>query len=294
MNEDIKHILLREDDKYRPSLENRVAYQHERENSILTVWMDRDRNKNIFRVVGDEIAARRGGGAKIVRVLDVGCAYGNHIFMLNARFDKYQDVRYVGIDVNPKALRFPQAFRNAIDGYGNCDFMLCNIEEGLPFSDAYFHVVLCSDVLEHCANAVAALREMSRVLAPGGKIVLTSPLKNSLFKTLSALMNKLTFGRLERKYLEGGTKDSPDIKKEDKPEFGLGHVSEMNLKEYLAAGREAGLEPVEIVPASVFSGSMFFDRHPFLLSCLVFIEAVHRVLRFTSWAHGIQIVFVKK
>jgi ubiquinone/menaquinone biosynthesis C-methylase UbiE len=294
MDDNLKRILLREGDKYRPSLENRVAYQQERDISILTSWMDRDRNKNIYRVVENEIIRLKKEGAGDIGVLDAGCAYGNHIFMLNARAGKDSGIHFVGMDVNPKTILYPHSFKQEIEGYDNCDFLLCSLDDGICFKDNSFDVALCSDVLEHCANPGAALKELSRILKRGGKVILTSPLRRSLFKTASSFLNKISFGSLERRYLEGGTKDSPDIKKEDKPEFGLGHVSEMNLKEYIAAGRDAGLQPVEIIPTSVFSGSMFFDNHPFLLAGLIFIEAFHRVFKFVSWAHGIQIVFEKK
>ena len=35
------------------------------------------------------------------------------------------------------------------------------------------------------------------------------------------------------------------------------------------------------------SGSRWFDKHPFLLSGLVFVEAMHRVLQRPSWAHAV-------
>ncbi len=216
MEENIRQMLMREDDKYRPYLENRVACQHERDNSILTAWRHRERKINIFCIVGEEKTRRRGKGTAHVRVLDVGCQYGTNI------------------------------------------------------------------------------KGTSRVLVHGGEAVPTSSLNNSLFKALSAFFNMLAIGLLERKHFEGGTKDSPDIRKEDKHEHVLGHMSEMNLSGYLAAGSEFGLDPVEIIPASVFSGSMYFDMHPFLPACLVIIEAVHRVFRFTSWALGIQMVLMKK
>lgn len=294
MDEKIKNILLREGNKFRPSLENRVAYQYEREISILTMWMDRDRNKNIFRGTAREIIELQNAGTVNIRILDVGCAYGNHIFMLNAQTEKNQNLHFVGVDLNPKSIQFPCSFRDVVPGFGNCDFLLCSVEEGLCFKDASFHIALCSDALEHCMNPAAAMKEISRALKPGGKLILTSPLKSSLYKAVSGALSRLTFGLLERKYMEGSTKESPDVKKEDKPEFGYGHVSELSLSGYLSAGREAGLHAAEIIPTSVFSGSMFFDRHPFLLACLIFIEALHRVFRFVSWAHGVQIVFEKK
>lgn len=45
----------------------------------------------------------------------------------------------------------------------------------IPVTDASFDVVLCSEVLEHIPNPVAAVREFSRILKPGGTLVLTAP-----------------------------------------------------------------------------------------------------------------------
>ena len=45
----------------------------------------------------------------------------------------------------------------------------------MPVEDSSFDAVLCTEVLEHVTNPVDALRELSRVLRPGGKIILTAP-----------------------------------------------------------------------------------------------------------------------
>jgi SAM-dependent methyltransferase len=47
--------------------------------------------------------------------------------------------------------------------------------EDLPFQDATFDCIICTEVLEHCADPDRALAEMSRVLRPGGRIFLTTP-----------------------------------------------------------------------------------------------------------------------
>jgi SAM-dependent methyltransferase len=46
----------------------------------------------------------------------------------------------------------------------------------LPFSNAAFDVVLCTEVLEHVPNPDATLQEIRRVLRGGGTLVLTTPL----------------------------------------------------------------------------------------------------------------------
>lgn len=45
----------------------------------------------------------------------------------------------------------------------------------LPFDDAGFEIVLCSHVLEHVPDDVAAMRELHRVLAPGGTAIVQTP-----------------------------------------------------------------------------------------------------------------------
>jgi len=50
----------------------------------------------------------------------------------------------------------------------------------LPVPDASFDVVLCTEVLEHVPEPIEALREMSRILKPGGKLFITAPLGSSL------------------------------------------------------------------------------------------------------------------
>ena len=56
---------------------------------------------------------------------------------------------------------------------GNLDYR-CDITE-IPVIDGHFDVVLCTEVLEHVPDPVAALTELARVLAPSGVLLLTVP-----------------------------------------------------------------------------------------------------------------------
>jgi SAM-dependent methyltransferase len=68
----------------------------------------------------------------------------------------------------------------------NLDYVSADLEPGaamtaadlerLPFEDERFDRVLCVHVLEHVTNDGAALRELRRVLAPGGEAIVMVPL----------------------------------------------------------------------------------------------------------------------
>lgn len=45
----------------------------------------------------------------------------------------------------------------------------------MPLEDETVDVVLCTEVFEHLKNPILALKEFSRVLKPGGKLILTAP-----------------------------------------------------------------------------------------------------------------------
>jgi SAM-dependent methyltransferase len=47
--------------------------------------------------------------------------------------------------------------------------------ESLPFEDRSFDAVICTEVLEHCRNPAQAVREVARILRPGGRAFITTP-----------------------------------------------------------------------------------------------------------------------
>lgn len=62
--------------------------------------------------------------------------------------------------------------------YGEID--LIGDITAIPAPDASFDVVMCTEVLEHVPDPVAALREMVRLLRSGGRLLLTAPLGSGL------------------------------------------------------------------------------------------------------------------
>jgi SAM-dependent methyltransferase len=99
--------------------------------------------------------------------LDCGCADGGYaVAMLDLGAEKV-----IGVDAVEK--RIMQA-RNREQFHPAVKFLYASAEE-LPFVDAFFDGVLLNEVLEHVTDEVKALREIYRILRPGGYLVIMSP-----------------------------------------------------------------------------------------------------------------------
>ncbi len=95
------------------------------------------------------------------RILDVGCGTGANLLMLS----KYGDAE--GVDVSEDALAFCRE-----RGLENVKL---GAAEELPYEDGTFDLVTALDVVEHLDDDLAGLREMRRVLRPGGRVLLFVP-----------------------------------------------------------------------------------------------------------------------
>lgn len=51
----------------------------------------------------------------------------------------------------------------------------CDLSQPLPFTNAAFDTIILSDVLEHVPEPAVLWREMSRILAPRGKLIMNVP-----------------------------------------------------------------------------------------------------------------------
>lgn len=103
------------------------------------------------------------------RILDVACGTGVVTRLAAAQVREAGAV--AGLDVNPGMLAVARAATPN-------DATIVWYETGaevMPLADASFDVVLCQMGLQFIADKVKALKEMRRVLAPGGRVVLNLP-----------------------------------------------------------------------------------------------------------------------
>ena len=98
------------------------------------------------------------------RVLDIGCADGALVRAFAA-----QGATAVGVDPDPAMLA--AARERAAEAHSLATFV-DGRAESLPFPDASFDAVTAMTVLCFVPDAQGAMREMARVLRPGGRLVL--------------------------------------------------------------------------------------------------------------------------
>lgn len=124
-----------------------------------------DRRVDECRKIADAIAERRAlSGA---RCLDVGCQTGALACVLGER-----GAKVCGVEPEDWVL---EAGRLRAQGWGVDATFQTAAGESLPFDDGSFDIVTFVDVIEHCRDADACLREIARVLAPGGLAYIYGP-----------------------------------------------------------------------------------------------------------------------
>lgn len=107
-------------------------------------------------------------------VLDAGCGEGRHCLELRRR-----GCRAVGVDLarwELKRARYLLASLTQDSAQSAPPALVARADtQRLPFADATFDRVICSEVLEHVDHPARAARELVRVLKPGGCLAVSVP-----------------------------------------------------------------------------------------------------------------------
>ncbi len=101
-------------------------------------------------------------------ILDMPCGRG---FYLNMYRYVNANVRLIGGELDWEVMRKADA---NVGHLPHLSLINCNIY-ALPYPDNTFDAVILSEILEHVDDDVAALREVMRVLKPGGVAAITVP-----------------------------------------------------------------------------------------------------------------------
>ena len=110
------------------------------------------------------------------RVVDVGCATGRLTFELARRFDAAS--RVVAIDEAPFIVEARRKLEHAPELGRRVAFEVGPVAP-LTRGDATADVVVSNLAVATSAAPALAIRELARVLAPGGQVVVTAPIRGS-------------------------------------------------------------------------------------------------------------------
>ncbi len=168
-------------------------------------------------------------------LIDVGCASGHQVFAA-AEIVK----RSVGVDV---AADFVNAGKKYAEEHGvkNAEFA---VTDGLtiPYPDATFTKLICSEVIEHIPDSTQLFSEIMRVLKPRGRAVFTVPNWNSR----GTIWKRITYGFKEPPFTP-----MTEFSSDALASHGDAHVHQFSPKSFAERVKKAGFE-IEYVGGAAY------------------------------------------
>lgn len=139
---------------------------------------------------GDEIYET---GIELVRkldlsgsILDFGCGQGRFLSMLSTL--KFSEL--AGADLMNKPSELPKTFQ----------WLQTDLNKELAFEPESFDVIIAIEVIEHLENPRAVVRELRRILRPGGYLIMSTPNNESIRSLLSLILKGHFVSFLEKDY----------------------------------------------------------------------------------------------
>ncbi len=121
--------------------------------------------------------------SKQSKVLDAGCGYG--LYSLSLAQEGFNAIDAVDIDAG-RIATLERMFTEQPNLASKINLKVGSLT-ALPFEDNSYDMIICSEVVEHIKDDTAAVRELSRVLKPGGKLIFSVPHDSTI--------NQKTYGR---------------------------------------------------------------------------------------------------
>lgn len=148
-------------------------------------------------------------------LVDVGCGQGNLFPLVEPLCE-----RYVGVDI----VRYEHFPRHA-----RAEFAPLNLDAGrAALPDASCEVVCCLETIEHVENPRALMRELTRLLKPGGLLVVTTPNQLSWLSKLCFILK------------------NEHVHFQERPGLYPAHLSALLAVDLLRMARENGLADAQI------------------------------------------------
>ncbi len=155
-------VQLKGDDKarYVASMFDRISRRYDLMNTVMTGGLH-----HLWRWKATAVASRGGAG----EALDIATGTGDFAWELSERTSIS---RVVGVDFAPQMLSHARRKTRKHKRQAHRVHWVRGDAVNLPFADDRFWCVTCGFGLRNFADMEAALREMARVIVPGGRVVI--------------------------------------------------------------------------------------------------------------------------
>jgi SAM-dependent methyltransferase len=126
------------------------------------------------------------------RVLDLGCGPGGPLtFVLSS-----VGCRGTGLDMSAAAVETARRRAESLALGGLAAILQSDLDRALPLESASFEAAIALDVVLHVRDRLALFREVARVLAPGGRFLLTDAGVQRHLETIVALCRRGAVARV--------------------------------------------------------------------------------------------------
>ncbi|MCK9595076.1 MAG: class I SAM-dependent methyltransferase [Candidatus Omnitrophica bacterium] len=203
-----------------------------------------------------------------VKVLDVGCGFGQYVFALDREFGKERKLEFQGVDIDPVNLYCCGLKKDKYKA-DNVSFGLGNAES-LAFADGSFDIIISTELLEHLKEPGRALAEFYRVLKPDGTAIITTPNDSNMVVRL-----KNMFGRIfRRKTSDRMNEADSEASKAEYRKVGFGHISVKGLREWIRILSDSGFKTEHIKRGSLLLGTPRQDVKRVIAGLFILAEVI--------------------
>ena len=141
--------------------------------------------------VGEKIVSLIAEEPRAARILDIATGQG----YLLRHLQKAGFSNFTCVDIDDQQFREDKAVNH---------FVNADVNQPLPFADGSFDLVISSETIEHVENPRAFVRELKRVMADNGSLILTTPNISTIASRLLFLMLGHLDGHREGDYAVSG------------------------------------------------------------------------------------------
>lgn len=204
------------------------------------------------------------------KVLDLGCYIGTELFMLPKVKEKAQ---YYGLDISEGVIEYAKALAEK-RGEKNMTFKSHDANKPIPFEDNFFDVIISLELLEHVEDPIEVLKEIKRVLKPGGCLIMSTPndatFMNNFYKLLPKSFESTLKNSRQKDFDRHGNNFDVDHEVWDDD----AHISLFSFNTWKELIERSGLKLTGVEGSSFFGGSRFISNKPFLLGTAIILDSI--------------------